>query len=182
MTCQRSCRLDAAKLCGIDGKRCCRHVPDDLCQPPLRGASTDSLTLDYEAYKGFVDALRLEVVSFGKPVMVAHGDSHYCRIDKPLRSTVSGRRLIHCIRVEPADMQRMRVVVDLEDDQVLTTLTEFVPENLDFPVTERSHFHECRCVNWRSPSTIESTSYTYISKERTNGYRFSKSAHKPFRP
>ena len=33
----------------------------------------------------FLQALEQEVVRFGRPVALAHGDSHYFRVDKPLR-------------------------------------------------------------------------------------------------
>jgi hypothetical protein len=93
-------------------------------------------TLSQQAYGGFVRALEREVIRFNKPVILAHGDSHYFRIDKPLRNSVTGRRLMRFTRVEPfgvPDMHWVRVVVDPEDDQVFTILPEIVPENLDIP-------------------------------------------------
>lgn len=38
-------------------------------------------------YGDFVSALEAEVVSFGKPVILLHGDTHYFRVDKPLFRT-----------------------------------------------------------------------------------------------
>ena len=36
-----------------------------------------------KAYLGFLQALESHVEAFGKPVVLAHGDTHYFRIDQP---------------------------------------------------------------------------------------------------
>jgi hypothetical protein len=41
-------------------------------------------------FNDFVAALEAETLAYGKPVVLVHGDSHYFRIDKPLRGTQSG--------------------------------------------------------------------------------------------
>jgi hypothetical protein len=41
-------------------------------------------TEDPSGFADFKEALRQEVVSFGRPVVLVHGDSHNFRIDKPL--------------------------------------------------------------------------------------------------
>ncbi|MEZ4699140.1 MAG: hypothetical protein R2834_02320 [Rhodothermales bacterium] len=69
----------------------------------------------------FLAALEEETRAFGKPVVLAHGDSHYFRIDKPLLETGTGRRLIHFTRVETfgaADVHWLKVSVDARDANV----------------------------------------------------------------
>ncbi|MDO8846103.1 MAG: hypothetical protein Q7U98_15805 [Methylicorpusculum sp.] len=41
-----------------------------------------------------------EAVSYGKPVVLAHGDSHYFRINKPLLGSKSRRRIENIMHVE----------------------------------------------------------------------------------
>ena len=102
--------------------------------PRFEAIPTD--TLSQLAYGGFVGALEREVIRFNKPVILAHGDSHYFRIDKPLRNSATGRRLMRFTRVEPfgvPDMHWVRIIVDPADDQVFTIHPEIVPEHLDHP-------------------------------------------------
>ena len=51
-------------------------------------------------YAIFLQALEEEVVRFGRPVALAHGDSHYFRVDKPLRQAATGpaSRALHAHR------------------------------------------------------------------------------------
>jgi hypothetical protein len=65
-----------------------------------------------------VNAIRDRAIAFGKPVVVAHGDSHYFRVDKPLVAPTAGgpsRRLENFTRAETfgdADVHWVRVTVD----------------------------------------------------------------------
>ena len=66
-------------------------------------------------YMAILDVLREETGRFGRPVVLAHGDSHYFRIDKPLRRKSDGRRLWNFTRVETfgqSDVNWIKVRVD----------------------------------------------------------------------
>jgi hypothetical protein len=51
-------------------------------------------------FNDFLALLEAETLSFGKPVVLVHGDSHYFRMDKPLAGRVSRRRIEHFTRLE----------------------------------------------------------------------------------
>lgn len=75
-----------------------------------------------------------ESVLFGKPVIFAHGDSHYFRIDKPMRGTISRRRIENVTRVETfgsADYHWLRIEVDPTRPEVFTIHQQIVPDNLE---------------------------------------------------
>ena len=56
---------------------------------------------DKDGFRDFRTVLEEETIAFaGKPVILLHGDSHYFRIDKPLRGTKSKRRIENFTRVE----------------------------------------------------------------------------------
>ena len=84
-------------------------------------------------FNPFLQALEEEVLRFGKPVLMAHGDSHYFRVDKPLMGTFTGRRIERFTRVETfgaGDIHWIRVYVDPEDVNVFTVRQEIVTENV----------------------------------------------------
>ncbi len=88
-------------------------------------------TLFKAAFGGFIRALREEVVAFGRPVVLTHGDTHYFRLDKPL-TNVGGRRLDYFTRVESfgsPHMHWIRVSVDPADPLVFRFRQELIPEN-----------------------------------------------------
>ena len=45
-----------------------------------------------DGYQEYLEALREEVVAFGKPVVYVHGDSHYFRTDKPFLDSHAGSK------------------------------------------------------------------------------------------
>jgi hypothetical protein len=51
-------------------------------------------------FNDFLAALEAETISYAKPVVLVHGDSHYFRIDKPMLGTQSRRRVENFTRVE----------------------------------------------------------------------------------
>ena len=51
-------------------------------------------------FNNFLAALEAETLAYGETVVLVHGDSHYFRIDKPMRGTQSGRRVERFTRVE----------------------------------------------------------------------------------
>jgi hypothetical protein len=85
---------------------------------------------------GFEEILNLleqESVEFGKPVMLAHGDSHHFRLDKPLFSSGAGKEHIENVtRVETfgdRDIHWVRVVVDPNSPEVFTIHKQMVEKN-----------------------------------------------------
>jgi hypothetical protein len=85
---------------------------------------------------GFNDFIRLlerETISFHKPVVLVHGDSHYFRIDKPMIGSQSKRRIENFTRVETfgnPDVHWLRVTVDPHDPQLFTFRQQIVEKNL----------------------------------------------------
>jgi hypothetical protein len=68
----------------------------DATRAPLRDPKTLAET---DGYQAFLTELRSQTITFRRPVVYVHGDSHYFRIDKPLLDE-SGRRLENFTRVE----------------------------------------------------------------------------------
>jgi hypothetical protein len=84
---------------------------------------------------GFNDLIALlekETLAFAKPVVLVHGDTHYFRIDKPLVSARSRRRIEQFTRVETfgnPDIHWIRVKVDARDPDVFTFHPQIVRKN-----------------------------------------------------
>ncbi|QPK61818.1 metallophosphoesterase [Methylomonas sp. LL1] len=87
--------------------------------------------------RGFEEILAVierEVVGFAKPVILAHGDSHYYRVDKPLLGSISKRRIENATRLETFgadDVHWLRVEVDPNSDEVFSVHQEIVNANLE---------------------------------------------------
>lgn len=83
-------------------------------------------------FNGFVDALRDLTVSYGKPVLLAHGHTHYLWIDKPLHRTApDGRRArVHMLtRVQvpgSPSVRWIKVTVDPQSPEVFLFVDPFV--------------------------------------------------------
>ncbi len=82
----------------------------------------------------FLVALEEETLKFGKPVVLAHGDSHYFRVDKPLpRPDPDGyrrQRLVNFTRVEnfgSPDLHWVRGIVDARDPELFSFKPEILP-------------------------------------------------------
>ena len=74
-----------------------------------------------------------ESLEFGKPVVLVHGDTHYFRIDQPLVSARSGRRVENFTRVETygnPDMHWLKVHVDWRNPNVFQFQPRIVKSNL----------------------------------------------------
>ena len=91
-----------------------------------------------DGYDELLRQIRAEVISFGKPVVLVHGDSHYFRVDKPLLDR-NGHRIEHFTRLETPgdnpqsgsnDVQWVRVEVDASDPEVFDIQQEVVGPNL----------------------------------------------------
>jgi hypothetical protein len=86
--------------------------------------------------RGFNEMLRVledESISFAKPVVLVHGDTHYFRIDQPLAGTRSRRHLENFTRVETfgnPDVHWLRVSVDERDPNIFTFRPQYVRKNL----------------------------------------------------
>ena len=80
----------------------------DHNQPPR-----ETLKSAREGFQEIVESLEQHTLSYGKPVVLAHGDSHYFRIDKP---RLTGNRFIpNFTRVENFGVRAkhwVRVTVD----------------------------------------------------------------------
>ena len=84
-------------------------------------------------FNDFLAALEAETLAYGKPVVLVHGDSHYFRIDKPLRGTQSGRRVENFTRVETfgeIDNHWLHVTVDPTNPNVFVLDQRIVAANL----------------------------------------------------
>lgn len=79
-------------------------------------------------YKTLLTALETEVIAFGKPVVLAHGDSHYFRIDKPVLA--DAEFLTNFTRVETFGapwVHWIRVVVMPQHPAVFAFFPEILP-------------------------------------------------------
>jgi len=89
---------------------------------------------DRKGFNEILNTLEREVIKYGKPVLFAHGDSHYFRFDKPLKSRISGRRIENFTRLETfgsRDVHWVRVVVQPGDPEVFHVRQEIVESNLE---------------------------------------------------
>ena len=85
-------------------------------------------------YEEFLTSLEEEILKFGKPVVLAHGDSHYFRVDKPLprpdRDGYRRPRIVNFTRVEnfgSPDVSWVRGIVDPRDPTLFSFKPEFLP-------------------------------------------------------
>lgn len=87
---------------------------------------------DQDGFIDFLTALHDETVAFGKPVVLVHGDSHYVRIDKPMRRT-DGTAIENFTRVETfgqPDVHWLRGTIDTDDPNVFSFRQEIVQKNI----------------------------------------------------
>jgi hypothetical protein len=85
-------------------------------------------------FEEFLVALEEETLKFAKSVVLAHGDSHYFRVDKPLpRPDPDGyrrQRIVNFTRVEnfgSPDVAWVRGSVDLRDSALFSFKPEVLP-------------------------------------------------------
>jgi hypothetical protein len=84
-----------------------------------------------DGYTAIVKELRAQTLAFGGQVVLLHGDSHYFKVDKPLRSP-SGKVLANFTRVETfgsANTHWATAEVNPQDRNVFTFRPEIVPAN-----------------------------------------------------
>jgi hypothetical protein len=81
---------------------------------------------------GFTDFLRVleeEISNFDRPIALVHGDTHFFRVDKPLRFAKNQRAYEHFTRAETfgsPHVHWVRAIVDLNDPQVFSFKPELV--------------------------------------------------------
>ena len=63
-------------------------------------ANPDFESAKKDGYGDFLESVRRVLARFNRPVLCLHGDSHYFRIDKPLRDGKSGQTILHFTRLE----------------------------------------------------------------------------------
>jgi hypothetical protein len=84
-------------------------------------------------FEDFLAALESQVLAYGKPVVLVHGDTHTFRIDKPLANSETGRIIEHFTRVETfgaPDVHWVRGIVDPRDPDLFTFKPQIVKKNL----------------------------------------------------
>lgn len=85
-------------------------------------------------FEEIINAFEQASIRFGRPVILAHGDSHYFRVDKPMLGRISKLRIENVTRVETfgdRDVHWVRVVVDPASPEVFTIHQEIVDQNLE---------------------------------------------------
>src|SRR5882757_6961559 len=110
----------------------------DGTRAPLRDPKTLAETDGQpDGLQSFLLALRDQVIAVQKPVAFVHGDSHYCRVDKPFQNS-KGQRLENFTRVETFgdnqangtnDVNWLKVLVDPSSREVLAYQPQIVPAN-----------------------------------------------------
>jgi hypothetical protein len=89
-----------------------------------------------QGFNKVIERITQHAVAFGKPVLLAHGDSHYFRVDKPLAAPVtpSGSQMLeNFTRVENFGAQNVHwveVFVDPRDPNVFRVEPRIVKANL----------------------------------------------------
>ena len=81
-------------------------------------------------FDAVVAKITARTIAFGKPVVLAHGDSHYFRMDKPL--FVGGAALENFTRLEnfgSPNVHWVEVFVDARDPNVFSVVQRIVPAN-----------------------------------------------------
>lgn len=76
-----------------------------------------------QGFEGFLRNLETQMSEFDKPVVLVHGDTHYFRIDKPLRATDTKRRIINLTRVETfgvPDIHWLKVTIQSTNPNVFS--------------------------------------------------------------
>lgn len=86
----------------------------------------------HTAFDDIIEVLEERTLSFDKPVVYLHGDTHTFRLDKPLVGSTSGRMIENFTRVETIGYRGthwLRGVIDHNDPNVLQFRVQIVPDN-----------------------------------------------------
>jgi hypothetical protein len=106
-------------------------IPYNAVQEEQTANLFEEDTAEPSGFADFKAALERETISFGKPVVLVHGDSHTFRMDKPV---ISERRPLNFTRVETfgsPDVHWVRASVDARDPEVFTFQPEIIEENAE---------------------------------------------------
>ena len=86
-------------------------------------------------YDRFLAGVEREVLAFGKPVLLVHGDTHTYRLDRPWKTySQPRRRLDNLTRLEsfgPEEMGYVRVTVDRRSEAVFRVKPVYLGRRLD---------------------------------------------------
>jgi len=91
--------------------------------------------LQRQGFNAVLDSITAHAIVFGKPVVIAHGDSHYFRVDKPLLAPTAANTvetLENVTRVENFGSQYVHwveVTVDAHDANVFSFRQHIIDEN-----------------------------------------------------
>ncbi len=99
-------------------------------EPHLAGAICPRCPLVRPYYETFHEALIENLRRFDKPVVLAVGDTHIFRVDKPIYD--NGKLIEHFTRVETFGEDQVhwvRVTVDIRSREVFSFHQEIIPEN-----------------------------------------------------
>lgn len=99
--------------------------------PKLESAAREDQS---KGFYDFLSVLEEEVIRFGKPVVLAHGDSHYFRYDKPLVNRKTKKRIENFTRLEAfgsGDIHWVRVLVNAKDPNVFNIKQQLVKANFE---------------------------------------------------
>lgn len=100
--------------------------------PAIEAQEGSSARLGFDE---IVSKISERTVAFGRPVLVAHGDSHYYRYDKPLLAATQGdgqRRVEDFSRVEnfgDADVHWVEIIADPRTPEVFRVVPHVVESN-----------------------------------------------------
>lgn len=84
-------------------------------------------------YNDFLGELQRLTESFGKPVALVHGDTHYFRVDKPMTRSDKGHIVPNFTRVETfgsPNVHWIRAVIDERDPNLFRFEPQLVAENV----------------------------------------------------
>lgn len=87
-----------------------------------------------KGFHEFLQVLEQEVIRFGKPVLLVHGDSYYFRYDKPLLNRNTQKRIENFIRLEAfgaSDIHWTRVTVNTKDPYIFQIRQELIKANFE---------------------------------------------------
>lgn len=127
-------RRDAANLAWLNAtfdqaER--EHAPGVLIMIQANpGLEFKQSVADRQSFEAFLETLENRTAAFGKPVVLAHGDSHYFRVDKP--RLLNKAFLPNFTRVETfgsANVHWIRVKVDPRSEEVFRFQPEIVTGN-----------------------------------------------------
>jgi hypothetical protein len=105
--------------------------------PPRDPITLKQANSDPDGFVEFLNAFRDEIITFQRPVVYVHGDSHYFRIDRPMVDN-HGARLENFTRVETFgdhaengtnDVHWVKVIVDPDSREVFAYQPQIVPGN-----------------------------------------------------